>query len=89
MAALYIPLALLVQTDVGRVLVPHVHEDFLRRIDVLLVLHLLNVDAHAIFGEGDILVANVLGRLRLDLVHAEVDLVADKGEAADDDEEDN
>ena len=70
-------------------LVPHIDKHLLRRIDVFLVLHLLDVDAHAILGEGDVLVANVLGCVLLDLVDAKVDLVADKGKAADDDEEDD
>lgn len=88
-AGQYIPLALFVEADVVRMLVPHVHEHFLRRIDVFLVFYLLDIDTHAILGECDVFVADILGRLRLDLVHAQVDLVANKGKAANDDEEDN
>lgn len=88
-AGYHAPLALFTEANVGRVLVPHVHKHLLRRVDVFLVLHLLDVDTHAVLGEGNVLVANVLGCLRLDLVDAEVDLVADKGETADDDEEDD
>lgn len=61
----------------------------MRRVDIVLVLDLLDVDAHAVLGKGKVLVANVFAGLLLDLGDAEVDLVADEAEAANDGEEDD
>lgn len=59
----------------------------MRGVDIVLLLHVLDIDAHAFFGKRESPAANVLGGLLLDIVDAEVDLVAQVAQAADDGEQ--
>ena len=66
--------------------VPRLDNPALRGVNVLLVLDVLDADAQAVLGEDDVLAAHLLGHVALHPDGAEVDLVADEGEASDDHE---
>ena len=69
--------------------VPGLDDPALGGVDVLLVLDVLDADAQAVLCEDDVLLAHLLGDVAPHADDAEVDLVADEGQAADDDEGDD
>jgi hypothetical protein len=68
---------------------PRLDQETLRLVDVVLVLHLLDADAHAVFGEHDVFALHFVGCGDGDFLRGEVDLVADDGEAEEEEEEDD
>lgn len=79
----------LLRIILGRPQIPGLDDPALRRVDVFLVLDLLDADAHAVLCEDNVLLAHALrGRLG-HFGDAEVDLVADPGADADDGEDDD
>ena len=69
---------------------PGLDKEALGAVEVRLVLDVLDVDAQAaVLGEDDVVLVHLLARLRLDLAHRQVDLVADPGQAGQEDEGDD
>ena len=68
--------------------VPSLDDPVLRRIDVLLLLYMLDADLEAIFSEDEVSSSHALLGVVADLGRAEVDLVDDEGDAAEDREKD-
>ena len=58
-------------------------------VEVRLVLDVFDIDAQAVLGEDDVVLAHLLAGLRLDLDHGQVDLVADPGQAGQEEERDD
>lgn len=69
-----------------RAQVPGLDEVTLGGVDLALVLDVLDADAEPVLGEDDVLLAHALGDVPLHLGDAEVDLVADPGEAGEDED---
>lgn len=61
----------------GSAKVPCLDHVFLSGIDVGLVLHLANTDAHAVLGEDDVLLVHLLGGRLAHYANTNVDLVGD------------
>lgn len=68
--------------------IPGLDNPILRRIDVALLLDMLNADLEAVLGKDDVLLGHALVDIVPDLGDAEVDLVANEAGAAYEDEED-
>ncbi len=68
--------------------VPGLDDPALGGVDVLLLLDVLDADAEAVLGEDDVLLGHAGLGVVADLGRAEVDLVPDEGDAAEDGQED-
>ena len=66
---------------------PGLDKKALGLVEVRLVPDVLDTDAQAaVLGEDDVVLVHLLAGLRLDLAHGQVDLVADPGQAGQEDE---
>lgn len=69
--------------------IPGFYDVALRLVDILFVLNLLDADAHTVLGENDVLLAHTLRRCLAHLGDAQVNMVEDKADTANDAESDD
>lgn len=68
--------------------VPRLDDPTLRLVDIFLILHLAYSDLDAVLGEDHVLTAHLRFRRLAHLRNAQVDVVTNKGQAADEEEDD-
>lgn len=71
-----------------RTQIPRLHQESLRRIDIALSLELLHSYFHAIFRKHHVLLLHLIRRGCGDLLHGEVDVIANECESEQYDQED-
>jgi len=81
----HIPQTTLISWELS--LIPHVDQDALRPVLVLLILELLYLHLHSILGESDMLAFHLLSCVLAHVLHNCVHDVADDGDDGDEEEE--
>lgn len=69
-------------------MVPGLDDPFLRRVDVSFVLDVAHADAHAVLAKHDVFLAHLCASLLANVLRRDPDVVGDKSDAADYNEED-